>query len=65
MIQDKVTRKELAAMRIGENRIFNLPDGGKVKSAIVTCQQMRDEKGMEFKPKPDYKSNAICITRIK
>ena len=65
MIQNKVTRKELAEMRIGQTRIFNLPDGGKVKSAMVTCQQMKNEKEMEFIPKPDWQSKAISITRIK
>jgi hypothetical protein len=44
MVQDKVTRKELSEMHIGQTRIFNLPDGGKVKSAISTCQQMKNEK---------------------
>jgi len=52
-------------MRIGQTRIFNLPDGGKVKSAISTCQQMKNEKGMLFKPVPDYPSSAISITRLK
>lgn len=65
MVQDKVTRKELADMRIGQTRIFNLPDGGKVKSAISTCQQMKNEKGLEYSTKPDWESKAISITRIK
>ena len=64
MIQEKVTRKELAAMRIGQTRIFNLPTGGKVKSAMSTCQQMKNEKKMEFAHKPDWESNAISITRL-
>lgn len=65
MIQEKVTRKELAEMHVGQTRIFNLPEGGKVKSALTTCQQMKNEKGMEFKPVPDWKAKAVCITRIK
>lgn len=65
MTQDKVTRKELSEMHIGQTRIFNLPDGGKVKSAISTCQQMKNEKGLEFKATPDYPSAAISITRLK
>ena len=64
MTQEKVTRKELAEMRIGQTRIFNLPDGGKVKSAISTCQQMKNEKKMSFKATPDWESNAVSITRI-
>ena len=64
MIQEKVTRKELEEMRVGSSRIFNLIDGGKVKSALTTCQQMKNEKKMLFKPTPDWKSNAISIKRI-
>lgn len=64
MTQEKVTRKELAEMHIGQTRIFNLPDGGKVKSAISTCQQMKNEKKIIFKATPDWESNAISITRI-
>lgn len=64
MTQEKVTRKELAEMHIGQTRIFNLPDGGKVKSAISTCQQMKNEKKMAFKATPDWESCAISITRI-
>ena len=65
MVQEKVTRKELSEMHIGQTRIFNLPDGGKVRSAISTCQQMKNEKKMEFKATPDWESDAVSITRIK
>ena len=65
MIQEKVTRKELEEMRVGSPRIFNLIDGGKVKSALTTCQQMKNEKKMEYRAVPDWEQNAKCITRIK
>ena len=65
MVQEKVTRKELEEMRVGSSRIFNLVDGGKVKSALVTCQQMKNEKKMEFTAKPDWENNAVAITRNK
>ena len=65
MVQEKVTRKELSEMHIGQTRIFNLPDGGKVKSAISTCQQMKNEKKMEYRAVPDWEHNAVCITRLK
>ena len=64
-LQEKVSRAELAGMDIGETLIFDLPDGGKVKSAISTCDQMKNEKGMEFEKRPDWKHAAICIKRIK
>lgn len=65
MVQEKVTRKELAEMHIGSTRIFNLPNGGKVKAAISTCQQMKNEKGLEYSYKADWTSAAISITRVK
>ena len=65
MVQEKVTRKELTEIHVGQTRIFNLPNGGKVKSALVTCGQMKNEKKMEFRAVPDWKSNAVCITRLK
>ena len=65
MVQDKVTRKELEEMRVGSSRIFNLINGGKVKSALSTCQQMKNEKKLEFTAKPDWENNAVAITRNK
>lgn len=64
-MQEKVTRKELSEMRIGQTRIFNLPDGGKVKSAISTCQQMKNEKDMLFECSADWEMKAISIKRLK
>ena len=65
MIQEKVTRKELREMHIGQTRIFLLPNKKKLSSARVTCQQLKDEEELEFKAKPDFSANAISITRIK
>lgn len=65
MVQDKVTRKELLEMHIGQTRIISLPDGGKIESAKVTCKQMKDLKKGEWQVKPDYDAIAVSITRIK
>lgn len=65
MVQEKVTRKELREMHIGQTRIFTFSDARKVHSARVTCGQMRDLEGLEFAFKPDYKAKSACITRIK
>ena len=65
MVQDKVTRKELMDMHIGQTRIINLPDGGKVDSAKVTAKQMKDLKKGEWKVTPDYNACAVSITRLK
>ena len=65
MAQEKVTRMELRKIHIGQTRIFHLLKPNKIKSAIVTCTQMKHEYGMEFQPKPDYEAIAVSITRIK
>lgn len=65
MAQEKVTRKELREMHVGQSRIFTLFDPKKVASARITCVQMRNEEGLEFSVKPDYKAVSVCITRLK
>lgn len=65
MVQEKVTRKELLDMRIGQNRIINLPDGGKINSAKSTAKQLKDLKKGEWQVKPDYDACAVSITRLK
>ena len=65
MVQEKVTRKELLEMHIGQTRIISLPNGGKVDSAKVTAKQMKDLKKGEWQVKPDYDACAISITRLK
>lgn len=65
MTQEKVTRQELRDMRVGQTRIFMLNDTKKVTSARVTCRQLEQEDGLEFIVKPDYKSQAVSITRTK
>lgn len=50
-------------MRIGQTRIFTLNDAKKVTSASVTCAQMKNEEGLEFSVKKDYKTKSISITR--
>lgn len=65
MAQEKVTREELRAMRIGQTRIFILMDKKKVTSAKVTTQQLNKEESIEFMAKPDYEACSISITRLK
>lgn len=63
MVHEKVTRKDLREMHIGQTRIFQLADPKKVASARVTVQQLRHEENLRFDVKPDYESISICITR--
>ena len=65
MVQDKVTRKELLDMHIGQTRIITLENPKKIPSARITCLQMKQEEGLEFTFKPDYEAKAVSITRIK
>jgi len=52
-------------MRVGQTRIFLLAEEKKLSSARITCQQMKNEEGLEFDAKPDYGAKAISITRLK
>ena len=65
MVQDKVTRKEVRDIQVGQTSVFNLATPKKVTSARVTCRQMMQEEGTEYIMRPDYKAVAISITRIK
>ena len=65
MVQEKVTRKEVREIRVGQTRIFNLATPKKVTSARVTCRQLMLEEGTEYIMRPDYKAVAISITRIR
>ena len=65
MAQEKVTRKELRDMHIGQTRIFMLTEEKKITSARVTAQQMKNEKEGEWQVKPDYESCCVSITRLK
>jgi hypothetical protein len=65
MAQEKVTRQELREMHIGQTRIITLTDGKKISSARQTCQQLKNEEGLEFMFKPDYDAKAVSITRTK
>lgn len=65
MAQEKVTRKELRELKIGQTRIFTLTNSKKVASARVTCTQMKHEERMEFLVKQDFDVNSVSITRTK
>ena len=64
-VQEKVTRKELTYMHIGQTRIIHLAEKSKIESARQTVRQVSSEKDMEFIFKPDKEAVAVSITRIK
>lgn len=64
-MQERVSRKELRDMRVGQTRIFTLADKKKIQSARVQAQQLKNEEEMNFEVKADYTSASVSITRTK
>lgn len=65
MAQEKVTRKELTDMHVGQTRIFTLFEETKLQSVATTCNQLKNEKKGEWSIKRDYSSISISVTRTK
>lgn len=63
--QERVSRRELRNMRIGQTRIFELKNPKKVTSARVQANALKNEEGLEFEVKADYGVPSVCITRKK
>lgn len=64
MIQEKVTRKELLEMKVGEDKTFCLSDRTKLQSAASTMNQLKNESKGEWKHSKNYGDVSITITRI-
>ncbi len=64
-MQERVSRKDLRKLRVGETRIFTLFDKKKISSARVQANQLKNEEDLEFDVKPDFTSSSVCITRLK
>ena len=64
-MQERVSRRELRDMRVGQTRIFTLADKKKIQSARVQAQQLKNEEEMDFEVKADYTSSSVSITRMK
>ena len=64
-MQERVSRRELRDMRVGQTRIFTLADKKKIQSARVQAHQLRNEEEMDFEVKADYTSSSVSITRMK
>lgn len=65
MAQQKVTRKELTDMHIGQTRIFTLLEPTKLQSVATTCNQLKNENKGEWTIKRDYSACSISVTRTK
>lgn len=64
-MQERVSRKELREMRIGQTRIFTLADKKKLTSVRVQANQLKKEEDLVFDVKPDYEASSVSITRLK
>lgn len=65
MAQEKVTRKELTGMHIGQTRIFTLTEETKLQSVATTCTQLKNERKGEWTIKRDYSACSISVTRMR
>ena len=65
MAQEKVTRKELLEMHIGQTRIFTLMEEKKLQSVATTLNQLKNEKKGEWTHRKDYDTCAVSVTRVK
>ena len=64
-VQEKMTRKELRAMHIGQTRIIQLKQRSKIESARVTATHLKNQEGLEFELQADWKASALSIKRVK
>lgn len=62
-IQEKVSRKDVEGMRIGETRTFALPNFGKLKSARANLREYGLAEGIHFTTNADLRNNILTITR--
>lgn len=65
MAQEKVTREELLAMKIGETCVFTLVNKTKLQSVASTLTQLKNEEKGEWTHHKDYVSSTIEVTRVK
>lgn len=62
--EERVTRKALSEMGMGETRRFSLPNARVIDSGRVTAYQMGNYMGCKFKTEVDYANNMLSITRV-
>lgn len=65
MAQEKVTRKELIEMHVGQTRIFSLTNPTKLQSVATILNQLKNERKGMWTHRKDYDACAISVTRVK
>lgn len=61
--KERVTRKDVADMHIGETRTFQLPHYRKMKSAQVNLREYGFMTDREYRVIPDRKNVVITVIR--
>jgi hypothetical protein len=62
---EKVSRKRLREMFVGQTKIFSMEPVKQLNVARVTCNQLKHEEGKVYVVNPDYQAGGICIRRVK
>ena len=62
--QEKVTRKELLDMKVGEKKTFCLNGKNKLQAAATTMNQLKNEDKGEWKHTKNYEEISIEVTRM-
>jgi hypothetical protein len=61
---ERITREDLRAIRMGESRVFELPDYAAVMSARTSAYVLGRIDGCRFVISTEPDRNAITITRM-
>ena len=62
--EERVTRKALSEMAMGETLRFKLPNARVIDSGRVTAYQMGNYMDCKFKTEVNYANNMLSITRV-
>jgi hypothetical protein len=65
MTPETVTKDELLKMHIGTTRIFFVGEPGKMRSAAVTCTNLKNDGLGEWTHRKDFKTLSVSITRVR
>lgn len=60
---ERITRKELESMAMGETRTFTLPNARQCDNGKSTAYQMQNLLGCKFSVATDYAKNELTITK--
>lgn len=65
MRTEKLSRKDIRGLKVGETGIFELPNARAYESARVTVSTVKRLDGMDFESMNSSRANTIVIRRTK